>query len=173
MSINAKTIAILVSALTVAACGHQARPKTDLMDRGRDLFLLLRYDTNGDHQISREEMDAGLKADYAAADTDHDGKLEPAEVQAENQRRWQQEGPQSSPIRDWNMDGNVDFAEYSNAVHSLFGLVDKDKDNVVTVAELQAPRVTGPATRAPLDPNTDSQPSPTPTPTGGGYPGGY
>ena len=117
--IVAKVVVAGAAAASIAACSHNRPPTQDLMDRSRDIFLLLRYDANNDHKITREEMDAGLKAEYAAIDVNHDGKLHSDEVQAENQRRWAQEGPQSSPLMDWNMDGNVDLAEFSNAVHSL------------------------------------------------------
>ncbi len=164
----AKFVAMGCALIAVAACSsHRPRPQAELMDRGRDIFLILRYDTNNDHVVSRDEMEAGLKADYAAADTNHDGKLEPNEVQAENQRRWAQEGPQSSPLMDWNQDGNVDMAEFANAVHSLFGSVDKDKDGQVTVAELQAPRIS--TAPPPLNPNEDTQPT---QPGQPGQPGG-
>ena len=46
--------------------------------------LLLRYDANHDGIVTREEMEAGLKADFAAADTNHDGCLDPSEVRIEN-----------------------------------------------------------------------------------------
>jgi hypothetical protein len=185
MSIVAKIALVGVAALAVAACSSsRPRAQVDLMDRSRDLFLLLRYDTNNDRQISKTEMDAGIRADYAKADANGDGKLTADEVQAENQRRWNLEGPQSSPLMDWNMDGNVSVAEFGNAVHSLFVTVDKDTDSVVTVAELQAPRGTAPKP-PPLQPQNPSQ-QPTPgsstmppgtsnippgtTPGGAGYP---
>src|SRR6185503_1025873 len=104
---------VAAAVLTVTACGGNPRPQADLMDRSRDIFLVLRYDANADRKITKDEMNAGIKADYAAADVNHDGKLDRDEVQAENQRRWAQEGPQSSPLMDWNMDGNVDIAEFS------------------------------------------------------------
>jgi hypothetical protein len=153
-----------VAALLAACSHHGSAPPPDLMDRSRDIFLLLRYDANNDRQVTRAEMEAGLKAQYAAADTNHDGKLTSDEVQAENQRRWSQEGPQSSPLMDWNQDGNVDFEEFSGAVHSLFIAVDRNKDDVVTVKELQSPRAVAPPPK--LNPNEDTQPTQGP---GGGY----
>lgn len=163
----ARFVVLGCAVAAVAACSHHARPQADLMDRGRDIFLILRYDTNNDHVVTRDEMEAGLKTDYAAADANHDGKLSPDEVRAENQRRWAQEGPQSSPLMDWNQDGNVDMQEFANAVHSLFAGVDKDKDNQVTTAELTAPRI---STAPPvLNPNQDTQPQQPPGRPGGGY----
>jgi hypothetical protein len=178
MSVIARIAVVGVAALCIAACGtSRPRGQVDLMDRSRDIFLLLRYDTNNDRQITRDEMMAGLKADYAKADTNADGKLSSDEVQAENQRRWNLEGPQSSPVMDWNQDGNVSIAEFGNAVQSLFSTCDKDTDGIVTVAELQAPRGTAPRP-PPIQPTSPGQqpgpgqPGQTPgqqTP-GGGYP---
>lgn len=171
-----RIVAVAVAALCVAACGSKPeRAQVDLMDRSRDIFLILRYDTNNDRVISREEMEAGLKRDYDAADLNHDGKLTQDEVQAENQRRWQAEGPQSSPLMDWNMDGNISMTEFAGAVHSLFAMIDRDKDNTVTVKELQAPRGIAPPTPR-LDPRTgvpggaqSPQTQPGQVPTGGTY----
>jgi hypothetical protein len=171
MSVVAKIVIVGVAAALVAGCSStRPRAQVDLMDRSRDIFLLLRYDANNDRQITKGEMEAGVKADYAKADANGDGKLSPDEVQAENQRRWNLEGPQSSPLMDWNQDGNVSVVEFGNAVHSLFTTCDKDTDNVVTVAELQAPRGDRPKP-APIQPQSPSQqPAPGPTPGGGGYP---
>src|SRR5690242_14954522 len=67
--------------------------------------LLLRYDANHDGVVTREEMEAGLKADFAGADTNGDGCLGPAEVRAENDRRLARDGAEASPLVDWNLDG--------------------------------------------------------------------
>jgi EF hand domain-containing protein len=101
--------------------------------------LLLRFDANHDGVITREEMEAGLKADFAAADTDGNGCLNPAEVRAENERRLRRDGPQASPVVDWNLDGCVDMKEFSTAAHSYFDLADRTKDGRVTELELRGP----------------------------------
>jgi hypothetical protein len=101
--------------------------------------LLLRYDVNNDGVVTREEMEAGLKAEFAAADTNGDGCLNPAEVRAENDRRLARDGAAASPLKDWNLDGCVDLKEFSNTAHSYFDLVDKKKDGKVTLLELRGP----------------------------------
>ena len=101
--------------------------------------LLLRYDANHDGVITREEMEAGLKADFDAADSDHDGCLSPPEVRAENERRLKQDGAQASPLVDWNLDGCVDRREFGNTVRSYFELADRRKDGKVTQLELRGP----------------------------------
>ena len=101
--------------------------------------LLLRFDANHDGTVTREEMEAGLKADYAAADTNGDGCLNPAEVRAENERRLRRDGPQASPVVDWNLDGCVDMKEFGTAAHSYFDLADRTRDGRVTALELRGP----------------------------------
>src|SRR5450755_3666416 len=70
--------------------------------------LLLRYDADHDGVVTKAEMEAGLKADFAAADTNGDGCLDPSEVRAENLARSTRDGAQASPLLDWNLDGCVD-----------------------------------------------------------------
>jgi Ca2+-binding EF-hand superfamily protein len=101
--------------------------------------LLLRYDANHDGIVTRAEVEAGLKADFDAADTNHDGCLDPSEVQAENDRRLARDGAAASPIKDWNLDGCVDIHEFSDVVLSYFELADRRKDGKVTLDELRGP----------------------------------
>lgn len=101
--------------------------------------LLLRYDFDGDGVVTYDEMEAGLKADHAAADTDHDGCLNRVEVSAENASRLARDGAQASPLRDWNLDGCVDIREFGNTAHSYFQLADRSKDSKVTMVELRGP----------------------------------
>jgi EF hand domain-containing protein len=132
--------------------------------------LLLRYDANHDGIVTREEMEAGLKADFAAADTNGDGCLDPTEVRAENQRRLARDGAQASPLVDWNLDGCVDFREFANTVHSYFDLVDKKKDGRVTLVELRGPSMPiAPRTTTSKSGTDSSQPAP-PPPTNPGLP---
>jgi hypothetical protein len=97
---------------------------------------LLRYDANHDGVVTSEEMGAGLKADFAAADSDHDGCLDPSVVRIQNERRLAQDGAQASPLVDWNVDGGVDAPQFGNTVRSYFDLSDRTKDGRVTQIEL-------------------------------------
>ena len=101
--------------------------------------LLLRYDADKDGSVTREEMEAGLKADYAAADTNSDGCINPAEVRAENALRLRRDASQASPLVDWNLDGCVDLREFGNTAHSYFDLADRTKDGRVSQLELRGP----------------------------------
>ena len=62
-----------------------------------NIRLMLSFDANKDGMVSREEVEAGLKAQFDAADADHNGSLNLNEIQAENARRWQTSGTASSP----------------------------------------------------------------------------
>ena len=128
---------ILLSATAMIAAAHAAQRLP--LGLPPSAALLLRYDANSDGIVTRDEMEAGLKADFAAADSNGDGCLDPVEVRAENQRRLTRDGAQASPLVDWNLDGCVDFREFANTVHSYFDLVDRKKDGRVTLIELRGP----------------------------------
>ncbi|HXM00841.1 MAG TPA: hypothetical protein VN932_13005 [Rhizomicrobium sp.] len=110
--------------------------------------ILTKYITNKDGSLTRAQMEAGLRADFAAADTDHDGHLDEAEVRAVNQQRLQLDQSTASPLVDWNHDGYVDFQEFSANARSLFDELDRDGDGTLTAAELN-PR--GDTTKKPGD----------------------
>jgi hypothetical protein len=93
---------------------------------------------------TREEMEAGLKADFAAADTNGDGCLGPAEVRAENDRRLARDATEASPLVDWNLDGCVDAREFGNtlsfSVHSYFDLSSQtDRNGRVSQVDVERP----------------------------------
>ena len=129
-------------------------------------LLLLRYDANHDNTVTREEMEAGLKGDFDAADENKDGCLDPSEVRAENQRRLERDGAEASPLTDWNLDGCVDRREFGNTVHSYFDLADKTKDGKVSQVELRGPSMPlAPPTGAPRRTGMSPDGSTTQTPT--------
>ena len=102
-------------------------------------ILLLRYDADKDGSVAKEEMETGLKADYAAADTNSDNCINPAEIRAENALRLRRDAGQASPLVDWNLDGCVDIREFGNTAHSYFDLADRTKDGRVSQLELRGP----------------------------------
>ena len=92
-----------------------------------NIRLMLSFDANKDGLVTRDEVEAGLRVQFEAADTDHNGSLNLSEIQAENARRWQASGTGSSPLIDWNQDGTVSFAEFSGTAHSVFAQLDRDR----------------------------------------------
>lgn len=165
-----RNLAVLLAATGVAVAGIGAQAwSASRLPPGlpEAAALLLRYDANHDGVITRDEMEAGLKADFAAADENHDGCLDPAEVRAENDRRLAQDGAAASPLKDWNLDGCVDIHEFSNVAHSYFGLVDRNKDGKVTVSDLRGP--TMPIAPPDIGKKKDTKKAPDAPPTSTGY----
>jgi EF hand domain-containing protein len=121
----------LCLAIALAACAGD-EPRRGPRERGAPFHppieLLERYDTNHDDILTRAELEAGLKADFDAADTNHDGRLDPDEVRAVNEKRWADGLSTTTAIIDWNHDGYVDFNEFAAAPRSLFEQLDVNGD---------------------------------------------
>jgi Ca2+-binding EF-hand superfamily protein len=97
---------------------------------------LLKYDTNHDGTLTRDELLHGLKAEFDTYDVGHKNCLGPDQVRAINQMRVQEDASQATPLVDWNEDGCIDFREYSGAALSLFDSLDKDGNGKLTADEL-------------------------------------
>jgi len=140
-SVWSAPLCLAMLALTVGACGG-GPTRSAVMSAGRlppSAVLLLRYDADGNGNVTRDEMEAGLKAEFAAADSNSDSCIDREEVRIENNRRLTQDRGQASPLTDWNLDGCVDATEFGNTVRSYFTLADKTKDNAVSQQELRGP----------------------------------
>jgi hypothetical protein len=137
---------ILLAALALSACGgHQQPPPwmrpaekpRDENYHGGDAAILLRYDANHDGTVTRAELIAGLKADFAGYDTKHTGCLDPDQAAAINQARVDADQSVATPVMDWNQDGCIDYTEFSAAPYSLFDQLDINHDGKLTPKELQ------------------------------------
>ncbi len=137
---------ILLSALALAGCGGGARqpppwlrPTEKPRDEnyhGGNAGTLLKYDANHDGTVTRAELIAGLKAEFAAHDTQHNGCLDAEQTSAINQARVDADQSAATPIVDWNQDGCIDYTEFSAAPYSLFDQMDRDRDGKLTPKEL-------------------------------------
>jgi hypothetical protein len=105
-------------------------------DRFSPVKILMPYDANHDGSLTRAEMEAGLKADFDAADLNHDGKLQLNEIRAVNDSRWKEDNAAASPLVDWNGDGVVDFGEFAATARSLFAQVDANDNGILSPIEL-------------------------------------
>jgi hypothetical protein len=99
--------------------------------------VLMRFGVEEDGSLTRAKVVAGLKMEFAAADTNRDGVLERDEMNAVNERRWKKDGEAASLLVDWNRDGVVDFSEFATTDLSLFEQYDFNGDGVLTNLELR------------------------------------
>jgi Ca2+-binding EF-hand superfamily protein len=129
-------ISLAFCAAALAACAsHPRPPREDVQGFHPPVEILQRYDANRDGVLTRAEMEAGLKADFEAADTNHDGRLDADEAAAVNHQRWTENASTASTIVDWNHDGYVDFREFAGTARSLFDELDRDGDGTLSAKE--------------------------------------
>jgi hypothetical protein len=137
---------IFLSALALAACGGPRQPPPwmrsaekprDENYHGGNAGMILKYDANHDGTLTRAELIAGLKADFAAHDTHHNGCLDGDQARIINQERVDEDQSTATPVVDWNQDGCIDYTEYSAVPYSLFDQLDLDHDGKLTAKELE------------------------------------
>jgi len=150
------TSLVLLATLALVACGGPRQPPPwmrsaekprDENYHGGDAGMILKYDANHDGTLTRAELIAGLKAEFAAHDTHHNGCLDAEQARALNQERVDRDQSVATPVMDWNQDGCIDYTEFSAAAYSLFDQLDLDHDGKLTPKELQR------AGDKPKDPN--------------------
>ncbi len=163
---------ILFCALALAACGghriddrppwlRPAEKPRDENYHGGNAGMILKYDANHDGTLTRDELIKGLKAEFAAHDTHHNGCLDPDQAGQINQDRVDADQSIATPVMDWNQDGCIDYTEFSAAPYSLFDQLDANHDGKLEPKELQR----GGAAK-PKDP--DAEPDAVPPPEGEG-----
>jgi hypothetical protein len=126
--------------LFLAACGGVPSPRAAPAQEWHPPTELL--DKYGDKSgvITRAAIEAGLRADFSAADRNHDGCLDENEARAVNEARWQQSASTTSPLIDFFHNGCIDFDEFAAEPRSLFEQLDKNGDGRLTPAELHPGR---------------------------------
>ena len=141
------TSLILLSLLVAAGCGGQNRRQPppwmrsaekprDENFRGGPSAMLTKYDANKDGTVTRDELIAGLRAEFAAHDLKRNGCLDDAQVADINQSRVDADQSTASPLIDWNQDSCINYTEFSAAPYSLFDQMDRNRDGRVTPQEM-------------------------------------
>lgn len=102
--------------------------------------MFAQADTNGDGQITRDEMLASAKERFDKADTNHDGVVEGTELNAMPSRGPGRGGAGRMQRLDANGDGRISADEHNQAVLARFTAMDSNNDGVVTQAEANAKR---------------------------------
>jgi len=140
------SFAALAAVLLLAACGSRQRdvppwlrpaekPRNENY-HGGPVAMLLRYDSNHDGILEYKELVAGMRAEFAAADTRHTGCLDDTQAAAINQQRIDADQSTATPLVDWNHDGCIDYTEFSAAAYSLFDQLDRNNDGKLTPEEM-------------------------------------
>jgi len=99
-----------------------------------DDYALATFDSNHDGELSKDELEAGLKALYAKTDTNGDGSLSSSEVRPVNDKLLANQG--GSPIIDWNADGKIDMTEFASQWRTKFERSDVNSDGTLDAREL-------------------------------------
>jgi len=138
---------LLCGLLLVTACGskkpqeppawnpYAVLPPRDENFHGGPGEALKKYDANKDGTLTREELIAGLRAEFNLADTGKTGCLPPDQVAAINRARIEADQSTATPLQDWNQDGCVSFQEFASAPGSLFDELDRNHDGKITPQE--------------------------------------
>ncbi len=174
-------VLIMVCALPLAACGGRQQPPPwmrptekprDENYHGGNAAMLLKYDSNHDGTVTRAELIVGLKAEFAAHDTHHNGCLDAEQAAEINQARVDADQSTATPVVDWNQDGCIDYTEFSAAPYSLFDQLDADHDGKLTPKELQRAGAKPKDADTPQDQREDEPRGRRRGPDGGGPPPG-
>jgi hypothetical protein len=123
-------------ALALAGCaGHEHRKPPEAPWHPASA-MLTKYITNTDGSLTRAQMMAGLRRDFAAADKDHSACLNADETRAINEERYTEDRSTYSPLVDFKGKGCIDFDEFIATPTSLFDTLDRDNNGVLTKQEL-------------------------------------
>ena len=125
--------------LLLSACGGAPKPLSAPEEWHPLSELLEKYgDKNG--VVTRAAIEAGLKAEFAAADKNHDGCLDEGEARAVNEARWKEAASTTSPLIDFLHNDCIDFDEFAAEPRSVFEQLDKNGDGRLTPDELHPGR---------------------------------
>jgi Ca2+-binding EF-hand superfamily protein len=141
MKLVSLVAALLVSLPALAAPGDsgpgQAPPARERPTSATS--GLMRYDTNKDGFVDRNEWSAGQEARFKLLDTNHDGKLTKDELFVGNgvpptDRQLQSQATYFR-LLDSDKDGTVSKAEFMAQAERNFARCDLDKDGRISTAE--------------------------------------
>src|SRR3569832_444969 len=139
--------AVILVGLMLAACGggqrnqpppwmRPAEKPRDENYHGGNAAMLLKHDANHDGTVTRDELIKGLRAEFLAHDTHHNGCLDAEQAAQINQSRVDTDQSTATPVVDWNQDSCIDYTEFSAAPYSLFDQLDAAHDGKLTQKEL-------------------------------------
>lgn len=153
----------ICAAVALSGCATDRRHSRDSSPiralLSADVMMFVSFDTDGDLSTSRAEVDAGLEREFARADANHDGSLQPIEFQ--NWSNVVLGGSQLGPYRldfDRNVDNVITREEFDTEIRARVHDYDSNEDGALTRNEFV--RLVGQA--RPPQPQRRLQPQPFP-----------
>ncbi len=136
---NVSTLALVLSAALLAACasssgGGGREPVRALMSA--DVMVFVSFDADHDLSITEAELTAGLVREFARADTNGDGQLQPIEFQ--NFANTAMGGGHIGPFRldfDRNVDNVITREEFDAEFRGRFSDYDTDESGALSRSE--------------------------------------
>lgn len=148
---KALRLAVAASGFALAACASGGGPDGSSSVRAllsADVMMFVSFDADGDLSISAAEVEAGLNREFARADSNSDGQIQPLEFQG-----WANAvlgGGQIGPFRldfDRNVDNVITREEFDAEIRAR--ALDYDADEDGAVARIEFVRLVGQARPAP------------------------
>lgn len=129
---------MLAGGLAAAACASGGargdRPNDPIRALlSADAMLFVGFDSDGDLSTNAAEVDAGVQREFARADSNRDGTLQPLEFQ--NWSNIALGGGQIGPYRldfDRNVDNAITREEFDNEIHARVRDYDSDENGVLS-----------------------------------------
>ncbi|HWA01814.1 MAG TPA: hypothetical protein VG841_16015 [Caulobacterales bacterium] len=136
-------LALGLGMLGLASCATSPDPRRDRNAPpplhaliSADALVFATFDTDGDLKVSGAELEAGITREFARADVNHDGALQPIEFQ--NWSNAALGGANLPPYRldfDRNVDNTITAEEFHDELAARAHSYDADEDGVLTRAE--------------------------------------
>lgn len=134
---NLRVLALIAAAVGLAACasgGGRSRDEAPIRALlSADAMLLVGFDTDHDLATTQAEVEAGLEREFARADANRDGSLQPIEFQ--NWSNLVLGGLQLGPYRldfDRNVDNVITREEFDHEIQARVRDYDADENGVLT-----------------------------------------
>ncbi len=130
---------MFAAALGACASGATTSSRRDEPIRAlmsADVMMLVSFDTDGDLSISSAEVDAGLDREFARADANSDGTMQPIEFQ--NWGNLVLGGGQLGPYRldfDRNVDNAITRDEFDTEIRARVSDYDEDENGALARSE--------------------------------------
>lgn len=134
-TIVAATLA--ASALTACASGGRASDNAPIRALlSADALMFVAFDADGDLSVTSAESEAGLAREFARADANSDGSLQPLEFS--NWSNLVLGGTQIGPYRldfDRNVDNVITREEFDTELRARFSAYDSDENGALSRSE--------------------------------------